>query len=72
MLCGDAGGNGNGWEGRLVLKCFSECGSPVGGDDNGGGDGDGGDEDGAGDEGGGGDAHADDFLSHILSSYYNA
>ena len=49
-----------------MLTGFSDCGSPVGGDDNGGGDGDGGDED------GGGDAHADDFLSHILSSYYNA
>ena len=98
VLCGDAGGNGNGWQCRLVPTDFSDCGSSDGGDDNNGGrDGDGGDDDsgvssdedgddggdddgsddgdgcGGGDEDdGNGDNYADDFLSHILSSHYNA
>ena len=42
MLCGDARGNGSGWECRLVLTGFSDCRLSDGGDNNGGGDGDGG------------------------------
>ena len=55
MLCGDAGGNGNGWEGRLALTGFSDCGSPDGGDgdDGGGGGGGDGDDGGCGGDGGG-------------------
>lgn len=51
MLCGDAGGNGNGWECRLVLTGFSDC-RPSDGGDNGGGDGDGGESSDGGDDDG--------------------
>lgn len=51
MLCGDAGGNGNGWECRLVLTGFSDC-HPSDGGDNGGGDGDGGESSDGGDDDG--------------------
>lgn len=80
---GAAGGDGNGWECRLVLKGFSDCGSPAGdgGDDRSGsggngrhGDGrgssDGGDDGGGSNDGGGGDDTDDGCC--ILSSYYNA
>ena len=70
VLCGDAGGNGNGWQCRLVPTGFSDCGSSDGGDDNNGGrDGDGGDDDsgvssddgdGGYDGGDGGDEDGDD------------